>query len=386
MRVVHLHNRFDHKAGGIVAALGGLTRAQVNAGLDTHMVLTTMRDEDISPTDRLVENGVQVQIVGPCSTPLRLHPTLRLTVERAIAAADVVHIHGVWEQIQHLGAQAAWRQGKPYVITPHGMLDPYTLSMKRLKKRAYRAWRLDRHLERANGLHFHTQIERDLVLQPMGFLNPDSHIIIEPSGLDLREFHELPAPGGFRQRLGLPAAKKILLFMSRIHAKKGLDILVPAFAQAELEDAILVIAGPNEGGYLSEVEKMVSAHGVSDRVMMPGMLYGNERLEAMVDADLFVLPSYQENFGMVVIESLAAGTAVLISDQVNLHPEVTAAQVGEVAPAQPDRFVDMMQRWMRDPAMREAAHARARPYALEHFDWDVIAEHWVQHYQHIADG
>lgn len=114
-----------------------------------------------------------------------------------------------------------------------------------------------------------------------------------------------------------------MLFLSRIHEKKGLDLLIPAFAAARTGDAVLLLAGPDVGGYLATVEQMIRSAGIERRVIYANMLTGRTRLAALGGSDLFVLPSYQENFGIVVVEALAAGTPVLISDQVNIHRHIS---------------------------------------------------------------
>ncbi|MGH7176760.1 MAG: glycosyltransferase, partial [Tepidisphaeraceae bacterium] len=112
--------------------------------------------------------------------------------------------------------------------------------------------------------------------------------------------------------------------------------------------------------------------------------YGAERVAALVDADLFVLPSYQENFGMVVIESLAAGTPVIISDQVNIHDQISQAQVGEVIPTQVPPLADAISRWMGDAGLRAGASSRAPAFLSKNYDRRALAEQWVEHYARLA--
>ena len=126
--------------------------------------------------------------------------------------------------------------------------------------------------------------------------------VVVPNGLSLEEFQQLPQRGGFRAKHPQVKDKPIVLFLSRVHYKKGLDLLIPAFAQAKLTaDAMLVIAGPVAQGFMPQLEALVREHGIADRTVFTGMLRGRDRIEAMVDADLFVLPSRQENFGIVII-------------------------------------------------------------------------------------
>ena len=205
------------------------------------------------------------------------------------------------------------------------MLDPWSLKQSWLRKRLYLAVRLRRDLNSADVLHYTTDLERDLAAR----LKLSPQAIVEPNGLDLSEFQSLPPRGTFRSRHGLPADRPLVLFLSRIHPKKGLELLLPAFARAA-GDAHLVIAGPDDNGHGAIVKRLAADLKLSDRVLFTGMLRGADRVAAFADADLFVLPSHQENFGIAVAEAWAAGCPTIISDQVNLHPEVTRQRLGAV--------------------------------------------------------
>jgi glycosyltransferase involved in cell wall biosynthesis len=176
----------------------------------------------------------------------------------------------------------------------------------------------------------------------------------------------------------------IVLFLSRVHPKKGLDLLVPAFAQAAPADAVLVIVGPDADGYSDQVRAMANRHSVGDRLLFTGMLRGRDRIEAFVDADLFALPSYQENFGIAVVEALASGCPVLISDQVNIHREITAGGVGVVVPTDTASVAQALAGWLGDPARRAAAAARAPAFVRARYDWQRIASRWATHYAGLA--
>ncbi len=176
----------------------------------------------------------------------------------------------------------------------------------------------------------------------------------------------------------------MVLFMSRIHFKKGLDLLVPAFAKAGVPESVLVIAGPDTDGYAATVDALVKERGLSDRVIFAGMLKGAERIAALADADLFVLPSRQENFGIAVVEALAAGCPVIVSDQVNIHQEITAAGVGGVVPLDIPALAAEIRKWMSDPELRTKAAGHARGYVRQNYDWNEIARRWVQEYASLV--
>ena len=149
-------------------------------------------------------------------------------LEQLARANDVVHIHGVWEEVQHRAARACQRLGVPYVMTPHGMLDPWSLAQGTLKKKLYIALRMRRNFNRAGAIHFTTATERDLV-RPLGFSPPT---IVEPIGVDFTEFDPLPPRGAFRAAHPELADRLAVIILGRLHRKKGFDLLIPAFARS----------------------------------------------------------------------------------------------------------------------------------------------------------
>lgn len=380
LRIMHIASGIDPRGGGTTTAVAGLAEAQVHAGLHVSVVATHTDDFEASVANRLRDSGVQVSLIGPTRTPLAYHGQIKPTLQRLIGECDIVHIHALWEEIQHRAAVVARKAGVPYIISPHGMLDPWSLDQSRLKKQLYLTLRLRRDLNGAAALSFTTETERVLT-QPLNLKPPG---IVETLGLDLDEFDTLPERGAFRSRYPAIGDRPVLLFLSRIHHKKGLDLLVPAFAQVRDKDAMLVIAGPDSAdGYQAKVQRIAEEHGVADRVIFTGMLFGVERIEAMADADLFVLPSYQENFGIVVIEALAAATPVIISDQVNMHHDVTEGDVGEVVPTKVQAVADAMNRWLESPERRADVSERARPFVWGRYDWKQIGRRWVDHYTRL---
>jgi glycosyltransferase involved in cell wall biosynthesis len=381
MRVLHVISDLKAAAGGVTSAVAGLATAQQRAaGLDVTILATFLGEADRGLIERLTAAGVALRLVGPAAGRLVRHPDLSRATSEAVASADIVHVAGLWEAIQHSAAVAARGRGIPYLFSPHGMLDPWSLARRKWIKRLYMVWRLREDLDRAAAIHYTCEVERDLV-QPLRLHAPP---IIEPNGLDLSEFQSLPSPDVFRARhRQLAGGKPFVLFLSRIDPKKGLDLLVPAFARLQKTDALLVIAGPDLVNYQAEVQRLASDQGIADRVLFTGMLRGTERIEALAAATLFVLPSYQENFGIAVIEALAAGVPVVISDQVNIHAEIAAAGVGGVVPTQIEALAGEMQRWLTDPALYEAAKDRAPAFARDHYDWRQIAQRWKERYAEL---
>ena len=380
MKVVHVTSNLDPRRGGPVSALIGLARAQAKIGLEVSIVVN--RSANSVERNALENLGVRfVDLASPLYT-LRPEPKTLQVLATQIERAAVVHIHGVWEEPQHSAAVLARRLATPYLIRPCGMLDPWCLAQKRWKKKLYYQWRQKADLNGAAALHFTSCAERD----GTSVLNLTSRALIEPNGLNLELFQHLPAVQRFRQRHLKDTTQKYLIFAGRLHPKKGLDILIPAFARSAPDDCLLCIAGPDEGGYRAVVENSVRSHGIENRVVFTGMLGDEMLMSALSGAELFVLSSYQENFGNAVIEALACGTPIIISDQVNIHPEIVAAQVGAVVPLNVEALAREITRWMSDNKLREAAAQRSRAFVWERYDWNHIAMRWKEHYQKLSDN
>ena len=376
LRILHVISGLDPQNGGPTTALVGMTQSQVAAGLDVTILATWKIPDGLPVADGLRSHGVKVIHIGPATGKLSRHPTLAAETDRVVAGADVVHIHGLFEEVQHQAARAAQRRGVPYIITPHGMLSPWNLAQGKWAKRFYLFWRLRKNLDRAAAIHYTCDVERDLVAP----LKIKAKPLVERLGLDLFEFRELPPRGSFRAKWPQLGDKPFVLFLGRIDYKKGLDILIPAFAAANLGGTLLVIAGPDRDGYESTVRAMVARHSLQDRVLFTGMLHGGDRLAAYVDATLFALTSHQENFGITVIEAMACGCPVLISDQVNIHGEVTKSGGGEVIPVDVTATSRGLEKWMRDEAMRRAAGEKGRGFVMARYGWEMNAREWKKHY------
>ena len=385
MRILHVISGLDPENGGPTFALLGLAEAQRQAGMDVRVLATWQIKSGFPYAERLRSKGVPVTLIGRATGKLSRHPDLAAAVDRAVADADVVHIHALWEQIQHEAAVAARRRGVPYVITPHGMLSPWSRTQgrwfNRWGKRLYLALRLRQNLDHAAAINFTTTTERDLVA-PLRLRPP---AIIEPVGIDFREFQTLPPHGAFRSAHPQLQDKPLVLFLSRLSPQKGLDRLIPAFAKvAAASEAMLTIVGPDYENYQQTVTGLVRQHRLDDRVLFTGMLQGERRIEALVDADLFALPSHHENFGIVVAEAMACGTPVIVSREVNIWQDVVESAGGAVTSGDVDELANQILQWLNDPARRRAAGERGRGFARDRYDWPQIARRWGEHYARLT--
>lgn len=370
MRIVHLTNSIDPVSGGPANVLARLAPVQVQRGHE--VVIITADDPETVPdvTELLSAAGVRVISKGPGKGPIcRAPDAIGSLASELDRGTEVMHGHGLWQHLVHWGASVCRSRSVPYIIRPCGMLDPWSLAQGRLKKRLFLFLKAKRDLERAAALHFTTETERRLV-EPLGLRTPS---FVIPNGLDWSEFEVLPASGMFRAAHGL-GERPLVVYLSRLHHKKGLDLLLPAFAAGAPSDAVLALVGPGEESYVAGLRREAEQLGIGDRLIFTGMIKGAKRIEALADADLFTLPSYQENFGVAVIEAAGAGTPVLISDQVNICDEVREAGVGSVVPCEQQALAASLGAMLGDRDQLRVMGERARVWARDHFAWSSIAD------------
>ncbi len=291
-------------------------------------------------------------------------------LRREIATFDVVHLHSLYLFHDWAVPALCRRGGVPYIVRPHGTLDPYIRRRHRWRKALVEVLYQNRALRHAAAIHYTTAEE-------MRLATPHAHGargVVVPNGFDLDQFDRMPDGSGFRARYPETAGRRIVLFLGRLHEKKGLDLLIPAFARtlAARPDLHLIVAGPDDG-MAAELGRWVAREGIADRVSAIGMLAGEDKRMALAAAELFVLPSYSENFGIAVLEAMAAGLPVLISDQVNLWREISDASAGIVVACRADAVEAGLARLLDDPDMARRMGRAGAALAREKFTWPLVA-------------
>jgi glycosyltransferase involved in cell wall biosynthesis len=379
MRVLHVISGIDPENGGPSMALHGLAIAQRRMGIDVTVAATFQRASVVGVAEQWRKAGLRVELIGPAVGALSRHAQIVPRLAELTRDADVVHIHALWEEIQHQAARAAERRGVPYIVRPCGLLYPRSLAKSWLKKKLYVALRLRHTLDCATAIHFTTEDERHGAAVAI-----KARAIVEPNGLDLTEFDPLPPPGSFSRLHPALAGRRFVLFLGRVHPEKGLELLIPAMAKLDDNDVSLVVAGPDNAGALPRFQRLAEQEGVRDRVLFVGMLDRPSRVAALRDAALLSLPSFHENFGISVIEALAAGIPVVVSDHVGLHHLIAQERVGGVVPLDVEALASALNRWLGDETLRVSTADRGRDLVRERFDWNRVAARWAEHYAALA--
>ena len=283
---------------------------------------------------------------GPGRTNYGYSPPLEHWLRRNFTRFDGVIVNGVW-QYHGVVARRVLAERKPYVVFAHGMLDPYFMRrypLKHIKKLVYWLAAEQQNLKRAQAVCFTSQEE--LRIAGEGFPFRDFRGVVIPYGTPGPTGEPAALKAAFAERLPALAGKLYFLFLGRIHAKKGCDLLLEAFAQTAPKEYSLVMAGPDETGLRPELEAQAARLGIADRVHWPGMLTGDTKWGAFYGAEAFVLPSHQENFGIAVADALACGTIPLISDKVNIAEDVAGDGAALVEPDTLDGTRQLMVRFL----------------------------------------
>ena len=390
LRVLHVCSGLNPENGGPVTAMLGLCVAQQQAGLDVRFLNSWQETSGRDNEEWLRSCGVPVTSVGPTRGRLNRHPGLRAAAEEAVAGVDVVHIHAIWEDVQHHAAVAARRAGVPYVWSPHGMLDPWGMSHNRRLKRLFLLWRLRRDLSAAAALHGASPMEAQH-LRRLSFA--PKQIVREPFGIDFAEFEVPTDPDFLRDRFPAIGGRKVVLMLGRLDAVKGFDLLIPAFRRVvdAAPDAnprpALVLAGPDYRDQAAVIRGLMSdAKLGEDDVFFTGMLSGPDRVAALRASTVLALPSYHENFGIVVGEALACGVPAVVSDQTMGQYLVTETGAGEVVPLRVDALAAALGRWLADDDARAAAAPRAAAYIRRELGWAESASRWIGHYRQVLQA
>jgi glycosyltransferase involved in cell wall biosynthesis len=326
VKSLHIVYSTDNRVGGALHAALGVAQFLTRAGHRADIAATALPTDE---TEYLAKIYPELKVFTfPRSFPARYANSNAFAAwfREYHSEYDVVEIHSLFTCIAWRAVWICTELGKPYVVRPHGSLDPFDLQKHALLKRMVGPIVVRPLLARSRGAMLTTSLEADRM---------------EAYGAKVRRMvHALPVVLGersasgdsFRQRHRIPDDARLVLFMSRIDYKKGLEFLIPAIGelQQEFPNLWLVLAGSGENSFTIGIERLVLRCGLGAKTRWVGFISGQEKTDALAAADVFALPSLNENFGIVLIEAMNAGVPLLISDEVYIHREVSDAGAGVV--------------------------------------------------------
>ncbi len=371
IRILHVIASIAASTGGPARAVVDMARAVAARG---HAVSIYTTDRDMTDAERAAPppaDGVERHVFAQGSP--RIFATswpLARALDEAIPEADIVHIHSLYLFHVWYAARVCRKHGVPYLLRPHGTLDPFLWKRHRARKKLLELAFQDRVIAGAAALHYTAEEEMRLAAP---YVHGAKGVVV-PNGLDMAAYATLPAKGGFFARHPELSGTKPVLFLSRINFKKGLDVLIPAFAKALAADPALrlVLAGPDDG-YKATAEGFAAAAGISDKIVWVGMLDADAKRAALADCTLFALPSWSENFGIAIVEAMACGAPVVISDRVNIWREIEGAGAGLVSPPDVDSAAAHILLLAGDPARAARMGTAGRRLVESRYDWAKVA-------------
>jgi glycosyltransferase involved in cell wall biosynthesis len=373
VKLLHILSSVNPDGGGPTE---GVRQRGIRLTEKGHTVEVVSLDDAAEPFVR--EFPLTVHALGPAQGSYRYSDRLVPWLLAHAREYDAVVVNGMWQYHSFGAWRALQRLRVPYFVFTHGMLDPWfktTYPLKHLKKWLYWPWADYRVLRDARAVLFTSEEERLQARKSFWLYRATEQVIAygtrtPPADAAALREKFLAAHPGLRGR-------RILLFLSRIHEKKGCDLLVRAFATAAAgePELHLVVAGPDQTGWLVRLQSLAREQGVAGRITWPGMLRNDMKWGAFYAAEAFVLPSHQENFGIAVAEALGCGLPALISDKVNIWREVQSSGAGMVAPDTLEGTGELLNQWLSlTPARRTAMGVAARELFMSRFTVDAMAD------------
>jgi len=387
MKVLHVIPAVSPKYGGPSQAVITMCKALLAHGVEVQIVSTDAEPRGRMPLE--LETLTMYQGVPATFFAVQGKGSFTFSAQLArwlnenVSEFDVVHIHGVFSQACLAAAKACRRRGIPYLVRPLGHIEPWGLAQKPLRKKLFLKLGGARMLNHAAAVHYVSASERQLSEAALRL----NHGVVIPLGIDFEPDLKTAAREQNRARPGVP--RPYVLVLSRLQPTKGIDVLLEAFLDARTDERLaawqLWIAGAGSPAYEAALKRTVTELNAGGAVRLTGWLEGEAKAEALAGASLLALPSHHESFGLCVIEAMALGVPVLISPQVGVADEVSAAGAGWISEVEAKSLAQTLTAALsdRDELGRRGAAGRA---LARKFDWHHVAGKLAQLYEAIKHG
>lgn len=387
LRVLHVIPSVSPLRGGPSVAIRSMTRALIRCGM--HIDVLTTDDHGPGRLGGALQQAVPFQggVAHYMPRQTRFY-TFSWPLSRWLAAHvreyDAVHIHALFSYPSTIAAFHASRAGVPYIVRPLGTLNSWGIHNRRRHLKAASYSLVERRiLSSAAAVHFTSEWERDESIRLP--LHTQSAVI--PLGVDMEPFDTMPSAECFFERFPKLRGRPLVLFLSRLDKKKGIELLLDGFGRLRSRhpNAALVVIGTGDPEYVASLKCEARSLGIAESVTWTGFLDGVDKLAALAAAHVFVLPSYAENLGIAALEALAARTPVVLSEHVGIAADVRRAGAGLVVPAVPAPIAEAISTLLEDRSLAREMAARGEKLARETFSLRAMAASLATLYQDVID-
>lgn len=376
--------------GGPSQMILGLSKALAKNGIELTIITTNSNgDQGQAPLNvplktPIKQDGYEI-IYFQCSPFKRYKFSIDLLMwlNSNINNYDLVHIHALFSPVSTAAATICRMKNVPYILRPLGTLDPADLKKKKQLKKIYGYLLEKPNISGAAGIHFTSQKECDVSFR----FGAKTNDLIIPLGVEISD--NLSSLNNPRQQLGINENIPLILFMSRIEPKKGLDLLIPALETLLNEGLnfhfILAGANPQDQIYEDSIKEQINLSSLQKCTTITGFVTGKNKLELLQNADLFVLPSYYENFGIAVVEAMVMGIPVVISNEVYIYQEIEKSLSGWICNCQKDDLIKQLRLAIMDENARKERGLNARKLVEEKYSWNAIARQIISIYEKLTN-
>lgn len=385
MKILHIIPSLTSLYGGPVQAVTQLCEELKNQGINVAIATTNIGKDKIEVTSNSIPlYSFSRQFSSFLPSDFAFSYGLKTWLKQHIREFDLLHIHCLFTYPSSIAGYYAHKYGIPYIVRPAGMLNHFCLTKGASKKKLYILFFEKRNIKNAAAIHFTSEQE----LQEAGKLRLNKQCILAAPGLNLGKFNNLePLKGLFREQYPQIEDKKIILFLSRLDPKKGLDLLILALKilSTKRKDFVFVLAGSGQKNYERWVRRTLVKAGLSEASILTGFLEGKMKFSLLADADIFVLPSYDENFGIAVVEAMACGLPVIISNRVNIHNLIERYQAGIVTGLNSQDIAKAIDKLLQDTQLRFEMGACGKRLVEENFDIEKVTRQIRGAYSHLIN-
>jgi glycosyltransferase involved in cell wall biosynthesis len=377
MKVLHVIPSLSLKHGGPSIAMPLIAKSLAEAGVFVDIATTDDDGANCRMTvplgQRVEQNGYGVFYFRKQIEFYKVSLPLKRWLGRHLRDYEVVHIHALFQFASFAAARCARQQKVPYVIRPLGVLNRWGMENRRRRLKPWSFRFIEKPILRhAAAMHYTSEQEHVEAEQAGAAAKP----FMIPLGIDLTPFQSLPDPEKFLERFPKAKDREIILFLSRLDAKKGLDLLLDAFAivKEKRDNPLLVIAGNGTDTFVNSLRQRAEKLKIADDIIWAGFLDGADKLSALSAARVFALTSHSENFGIALVEALAAGLPCVTTKGVAISEEICKTQAGIVVSLEPNDIAEGLIRVLENQELQTRLGSNGRRLAIERFSMQKMGE------------